>query len=359
MRKNILFLLLSAAVLFSCKDFKEEWQPVFAFNYENENAFVPFDESQMPVGAQVISISEFRTKYAGKGVIKDFSNIYVKGQVVSSDETANVYKLLYIDDGTAGLEIHIGRGYQYNEYHPGQWLYVLLDGMASDLTEYGMAQVGYGTKDDYGYFYLDTQALINGHLYKGKIGDERPDAILLPEDFGDDPGKYMGRYVSIPAMFYDNAIYMTMGDYGAKFKDGTSCYVRFDATDNTNFGVTTWAMSQEMFNKCMYGDAAGPSDTKNTEAHDCFFNAAGTPKVKAAHWDYYYSNNQYAHSMGQFFLYGTNQICVYTRGYCDFADKTIPGVDGSAVSMKGILTGSNSSYSRWRLRVMSLDDVSD
>ena len=64
----------------------------------------------------------------------DAANYYIKGKVISSDAQGNVYKSLYIDDGTGAIELKLC-GTLYTIYKldlsrmATQWVYVKLDGL--------------------------------------------------------------------------------------------------------------------------------------------------------------------------------------------------------------------------------------
>lgn len=64
----------------------------------------------------------------------DASDKYIKGKVISSDRQGNIYKSLYIYDGTAAIEIKLYNGL-YLDYlldldnMKSQWVYVRLDGL--------------------------------------------------------------------------------------------------------------------------------------------------------------------------------------------------------------------------------------
>ena len=64
----------------------------------------------------------------------DASNKYIRGKVISSDRQGNIYKSLYIYDGTAAIELKLYNGL-YLDYlldlntMESQWVYVRLDGL--------------------------------------------------------------------------------------------------------------------------------------------------------------------------------------------------------------------------------------
>ena len=66
----------------------------------------------------------------------DASNKYIRGKVISSDRQGNIYKSLYIYDGTAGIELKLYNGLYLDflldlasKPIKSQWVYVRLDGL--------------------------------------------------------------------------------------------------------------------------------------------------------------------------------------------------------------------------------------
>lgn len=64
------------------------------------------------------------------------SKYYIKGKVISSDRQGNIYKSLYIYDGTAGIELKLYNGLYLDflldlasKPIKSQWVYVRLDGL--------------------------------------------------------------------------------------------------------------------------------------------------------------------------------------------------------------------------------------
>ena len=70
-----------------------------------------------------MTIADFKAKYWQDAVnyidtVKE--DIVIHGWVTSSDESGNIYKSLYISDGTAGINISINQNSLYNNYRIGQ-----------------------------------------------------------------------------------------------------------------------------------------------------------------------------------------------------------------------------------------------
>ena len=71
-----------------------------------------------------MTLAEFKALYRGYPVEITDESIVLEGRVISSDRSGNVYRSLYIEDGSAGLELKIGLRSMYNDYKLGQTIYV-------------------------------------------------------------------------------------------------------------------------------------------------------------------------------------------------------------------------------------------
>ena len=139
--KRIYTILFAAATLFTaCVEF----QPVFTGKYENPEAQYIYTDEDF-IGSEIKAFTEISvlkdmyenkpTKIDKKWKEKDENGqekyipkygrkCIIKGQVTTSDQVGNLYKSLYIQDETAGIEVKIGKNGLYNEYKLGQWIYV-------------------------------------------------------------------------------------------------------------------------------------------------------------------------------------------------------------------------------------------
>ena len=86
---------------------------MFTGKYENpEEQYIYTDED---FGGKFTSIADLKKMYVS-GPVKVKGRCVIKGQVTTSDQVGNLYKSLYIQDETAGIEIKIGKNGLYNEY---------------------------------------------------------------------------------------------------------------------------------------------------------------------------------------------------------------------------------------------------
>ena len=108
-------------------------------------------------------------------------NYYIKGKVISNDKEGNVYKSLYIYDGTAAIELKLSNGL-YVEYPfnmttlDSQWVYVKLNGLymgnfrmmlsIGDIPTEGMNS--YGRPKFYPNSNIVSPEKIKKHVFKGE-----------------------------------------------------------------------------------------------------------------------------------------------------------------------------------------------
>ena len=95
-------LLASAALTAGCQKFEEP---------------EPFVPAEMEA---TMTLAEFKALYTGFPMEITDGSIVLEGKVISTDRSGNVYRSLYIEDATAGLEVKIGKTGLYNDYKEGQ-----------------------------------------------------------------------------------------------------------------------------------------------------------------------------------------------------------------------------------------------
>lgn len=75
------------------------------------------------------TLIELKRKFASTNLQQITDDIIIKGVVISTDESGNIYKSLYIQDDSAGLEISIDRTDMFKKFQPGQMLYIKCNGL--------------------------------------------------------------------------------------------------------------------------------------------------------------------------------------------------------------------------------------
>jgi len=176
MKKIILFAIISfAALAAGCERFDEP------------EAYVPVTDADITAdGYTFMSITDFKQQYyyatyptPGSTVagVKITNKVALKGKVISSDESGNIYRSLYIQQvdsenrlTTGAIEIKVGKSAMYNTYKYGQIVYIKADGLVlgnyRNMLSLGGASVG----DDaakYSNGYIDVASTVNAKVLRG------------------------------------------------------------------------------------------------------------------------------------------------------------------------------------------------
>lgn len=204
-RKNILINLLLALIVVG-----------FSSCYDEEMDVPPVSIPTVDFKA-THSISQFKAKYfsneySSLDSIKD--NIIIKGTVVSTDETGNIYKSIYIQDDSAGIQISIDSYNLFNTFPIGQLIYIKCQGLYCG---------NYGT------------ALQIGSLYQGKIG-RMPTTLMYKHIFKDGmPGKPL---TAVPVELEQTN--------SAKYN---GMYIEIDSLNFTGDSLKVWAEPSSTTNR--------------------------------------------------------------------------------------------------------------
>lgn len=347
-----IYTLISAAVLLfaAC----EEFQPVFTGKY-------PLPEQQQPqVLEPTHTIAQLAELYTVQGVpVEIKENIVIAGKVSTSDQPGNFYKSLYIEDGTCGMEIKIGRNGLYNEYKLGQTIYVNCGGLylgtygfkdpyvynGEEIGGQGMIQVGFSDPTmEYETSYMESQLIVDTYIKKGPEGDPiQP--VVLTEDML--PGrmdtqktnKYIGTYVTLKGLRYANEVFTLLYlDSNQNKKESKN---RIFLSDK-QWGITTWAMSESKMKQYLH---SGLWDScKLGNSNDQNYGTVGDRRVVDSETGEvsYPEIEKAAYAVSQHFtMPGGREIQIRTSGYCKFSDMEIdPDVlSGKAtIDVTGILT---------------------
>ncbi|MEE1168511.1 MAG: DUF5689 domain-containing protein, partial [Alistipes sp.] len=187
MKITKIFSIIAAAILATgCyEQFSEvdAYEPIF-----DGDAF----EEMFP-GAEHISIAELKYAFgaiSNTGVNSAWSNtkykligedifegydVYIKGKVTTDDTEGNVYKSLYIQDETSGIELKLNNNVGV-KYKKGTWVYVRLTGLYLGnyrmMLSLGGAPSESWNKAGEHKFYansnLEIQEIIDKHVFAGR-----------------------------------------------------------------------------------------------------------------------------------------------------------------------------------------------
>lgn len=303
---------VSLAALASC----DEWEPVFTGDYGKADVYAPVTLTPNT------TILELKKLYATPGTPVTISDdIVIGGQVISEDRSGNVYKSLYIQDETGGIELKLGKNGLYNDYKLGQWVYVKCSGLTLGAYN-GMVQLGWESNDSkYETSYIEVQYIIDTHIFRGEIGTpvaakKVVEADLLKEE-------NVGCYVELDGLTYSDKIFLLV--YIDPNKDTSDNDNRIFFSDKS-WGVTTWAMSKQGFLNYLNSGAFDEGKTNTGR--------------KVTDLKKELTKNASAYTISQYFKMGSIDVQIRTSGYSKFADTQIDEkiLKGAKINVKGILT---------------------
>jgi hypothetical protein len=319
MKKIFFILMCMSAIFVSC----DEWDPVYTFKYDDPGEYTPVEMTANTTIAQLKAMYD-------NTPLDIQQDIVIKGQVISSDRSGNIYRSLYIEDESGAIELKIGKSGLYNDYKVGQWVYVKCSGLT--LGNYqGMLQLGFrDPTGEYETAYIDVQYIIDTHIFRGEIGTALQPTVLSASQILNSSN--FGRYVTLKGLKYGSKDNGSAGEifsliYIDPDQDKTSQSNRVFLSDKT-YGVTTWAMSKQGFINYLNAgnfDSATTGDGSRTVVQikdELIANAA-------------------AYSVSQYFMMENTEVQVRTSGYAKFADTQIdPSILNGSVSVDftGILT---------------------
>ena len=328
----------------------EEFQPVFTGEYEEAEVQEP--EILVPTH----TIAELAEMYTTQGQpVEIEEDVIIAGKVSTTDQPGNFYKSLYIQDETCGMEIKIGRNGLYNEYKPGQTIYVKCKGLTLGMYGYkegekyggmGMVQIGYvDPTKEYETSYLEHPILVERHIVKGPYGDPVVPVVLTEDQL---PGqwdcqkenKYVGTLVTLKGLTYANEIFVLL--YLDSNKDKKAAYNRVFLSDTNGVEdgdlthkITTWAMSEAKMKEYLYSGywdscKVGSGSDFTGETIGSFRGDGTYPGVEKA-----------AYAVSQYFTMGEKEIQIRTSGYCRFSDVEIDEdvrLGEATIDVTGVLT---------------------
>ena len=362
--KKIIVILAAAAALVSCRSLIEEWQPVLG-DPKPSSEYVPYTEATLPnAPSSFKTIKELKAMYKGSPLTV-YGNVWIKGKVISSDVTGNIYREIYIQDETGGIDLKLGKSSLYSEYSLGQTLYVWCDDLT--LGAYNdMPQLGLGADEtnsnEYDTSYIDLQTIIDQHVFKGETGpkvepevvDEAKIKAAISAGF---TGELWGKLVTIQGLQYGNQIFALVYPNPNLPHKSANPENRVFLSEAT-WGVKTWSLSKSNYIAMIESGAwdqaeVGSGATRYGPGSICFVvrNAlTGTSqesRIDAFGMDADLTYKEVmikyatANYVSHYFKIGSTDIQVRTSGYAKFADEKLdPDVLSGAktVDITGIMT---------------------
>ena len=362
MKKYIIVLAALAAAV-SCRSLIEEWQPVLSDKYD-----APAEKAYDPTGITFTTIADLKAMYAAPGV-EILDNIWIKGQVISSDKTGNVYRELYIQDATGGIDVKVGKSSLYSDYMLGQWIYVNCNGLTLGAYN-GMPQLGMEpdqtSSNEYETSYIDVQAIIDNHVFKGEKDTPLAPKVVTEADIKASisagfKGELWGQLVTVKGMTYGKEIFALLyPNSNMAHKSGnpenrvflskpTSGAV---AGKDYTWGIQTWSLSKQGFIDLL--NAGNLDDAEVGSGNSRYGNILGTPAkyLSEATADLFGADKELtykeimikyatANYVSHYFKTGSTNVQVRTSGYAKFADEKLDSdiiSAASKVDITGILS---------------------
>lgn len=371
--KKSLFSIIALVALVGCQSLKEEFQPVFTLNYQNP------PEYQRVTMTPTHTIAQLAAMYLPEQPKVITDDIIISGIVSTTDQPGNFYKSFFIQDETGGIEIKVGKNSLYNDYLPGQRVYVLCRDLTLGMYGYktgnygGMGMVQLGFSDPSGTYetsYLESQLIINDHIFRGEYeGPVEPIVVTSasqlpnPQTATQAQSKLVGSLVTIKGLKYaDETFVLLYLDSTKDKKSGTNRVFLSDSNGLGKFGkthgITTWAMSESKMKEHLlagdWDDAEVASGSEYLLDEDGNHVTLGHAMLKGD--GTYPGVEKAAYSVSQYFTIGSTVVQVRTSGFCKFADAEIdPAVlrGEKTISVTGVINLYQGSI---QITVNSLDD---
>ena len=365
MKKYFIAIAALAAVV-SCKSLKEEWDPVFTGKQPDAAWAVPYTEEQLQEQQgleEITAIADLKAMYKNKP-LPILDNIWIKGKVISSDQSGNIYNEIYIQDGKdansgAAISLKLGKGSLYNEYPVGTWLYVKCTGLTLGAYN-GMIQLGMAADEtatnEYETSYINLQSIIESHVFRG-FQDSAFAPVSLTEDAlnkaitagGSD--NVWGKVVSLKGCVYGDQIFALFYPNSNMAHKSGNPENRVFLSDKGTWGVTTWSCTKDGYigylqDGCWDEAEVGSGATR-------YGSILGTPNQyldadTAAKFgpDAYLTYKEImikyaaANYISHYFNLGSTSIQVRTSGYAKFAASQLAAgiLDHQPVTITGIVT---------------------
>ncbi len=133
-------------------------------------------------------------------------DIIIKGIVAGNDESGNIYKKIFVQDSTAGIDIEIDGQYLYTQFKIGQRVYIECKGLY--LGTYG-GTIATGGALELGYPYNGAIGRMPGavafiHIFPDSLPGKAPVPMVVDLLSGS-YNKYLSKLVAIPDVRFPNA----------------------------------------------------------------------------------------------------------------------------------------------------------
>lgn len=295
-------------------------------------------------GEQLIPIRDLKQKFYdayGKGAsslartLEIREDWVIKGKVISSDRSGNVYKSLYLYDGTAAIELKLLVS-NYVYYAVGQTVYVRTKGLAIGCYRYMLSLGLPPTEKDISKGYanrnIETQLQLKQHVFEGENGQLTAEDTLTvtPENYRQ--------------VLTDDALGCLVRLEGLAYKAG-----KFDGDTYPQYLEQLYlnGSTVPVYTNKYYKDEKIP----------------GTDLPMPETYAYSYDNRRYYGS--SLFTYTKDEkdkrgnLIVRVSGYADFALQRLPenGARGNITAIYTKYASKSGGYIKYQLLVNSFRDI--
>lgn len=122
----------------------------------------------------IMTVRQFLDTYYNPAAYNDMTDDkYIRGVVVSSDQSGNIFKVLYVqdEDGGVGVSLAIDEVSMFNVYPVGKRVFIKINGLTIGANN-GTPQIGKGTSQNGSFTNIDRipASLMREHIIPGMAG---------------------------------------------------------------------------------------------------------------------------------------------------------------------------------------------
>lgn len=164
--KNIIFIvsILFAFTFVSCKrEFEEPAVVVTKVDFSGDTTI------------KYKTIAELKAMALNPVIDTIKDNIVIKAVVSANDESGNLYKTIFIQDASAGIELKLDKASIYNNLKVGQRIYIKCKGLYVGLYG-GVKQLGYIYNGSVGRI---PEVLMPNHIFIDSLPGKKPEPLVV------------------------------------------------------------------------------------------------------------------------------------------------------------------------------------
>lgn len=344
--------------------------------------------------------------FAAANYVQILDRVAIKGKVISTDWYGNVYRSLFIQDHTGGMEIKVGLTGMFGTYPLGTWVYVKAYDLILGSYRYNLSLGVKSTNPKYNNNYIDLKNEVRSHILVGEY-EGIADADILVLDPTNVNSALAATYPVVdwdgnPVKLRDANGTPTSADLPALSFDRRylNSLVRFEGIESRQTAVSSGDNSDDVYT---YGSEVFPTFLANLSSGDFAdggyvnfvfqdvidawidYEDNGVPipivptqggdssiamprpgtdgiqdpyKPFLRHTTWAFRNYGVSYYGSSLWRLGNRYFTVRTSGYSNFALEKLPET-GDIVDMTGIITRYSSSSGRYKKYQIQLNTTKD